>query len=291
MPTTAGGTNYTLRTFRTTTSNESAHWFMDDARLDEKNIPVIIYCHGHEGPYNQFATMGAWKGLRDWLVDNGFAVVESAGGGPSSWANSAARTSYVDAFNHVDGSISVGKVIPLGRSMGGLVSYWLATQSPLASRVPALIVNSGTTDLSKRVTFNSTEFGHPELRAAYPEAKSIAEWYQLTAPHDPMQFDASLWAGKSVLQLWGTNDPSVPSSWNGEAWVAKYGTHAAYAAIDVREGGDHSAENGSYLQVSAMTTFLEFVNRVQAPEITDVYKIQNMYLVGPDGNLHEMQPG
>lgn len=277
MATTSAGTTYTARSFRTS-DGELAHWFMDDSKITASGIPVVIYCHGNEGPYNQFFTMAAWSGLRSWLMDNGYAVVESHGGGGSSWGNDAARLAYTEAFEHVDGQIRTGPVIVLGRSMGGLVSYWLASRSPMADRVVALIVNSGTTDLAYRVTFKNSG-GAPDILAAFG-ASSLTQFYALAGEYDPMQWPADLWSTTHVMQLWGSADDTVPPDRNGAAWAAKYGSACLSLTTDVRPGGDHSSGNGSYLQTAAMTRFL-----VQALSTAAALRIRARFAVGADGEL------
>lgn len=277
MPTTAAGAVYTARSF-TTSDGQPAVWYMDDAKRSRQQIPTVIYAHGNEGPYNQFLTMGAWAGLRNWLMDNGYAVVESHGGGGSSWGNDAARRAYLDAFEHVSGQINTGPVIVLGRSMGGLVAYWLAARSPIAARVVGLIINSGTTDLAYRVTFNAPA-GNKDIIAAFG-AKTLSEFYEVAPEYDPMQWPGLLWSGKHVLQLWGDADETVPPARNGAAWVAKYGADALTLTTDIRAGGDHSTGNGSYLQVDAMTRYLR---RITAGN--PALRIRDRFAVGADGVL------
>lgn len=294
MPTTANGTSYTTYTF-TTPGGDAALWAVGDRSATNADVPVVIYTHGNSGAYNQFAATGAFSGIRNWLIDNGWAWVESAGGGGSSWGNDAARRSYSEAFAHVKSSISVGDVVVLGRSMGGLVAYWLYLYEPaISAKAVGLIINSGTTDLVERV---GPPPGDTSIREAFGLASDGSDWTAKLSGYDPMQYPVSAWVGKSVLQLYGTADDTVPPNIHGQAWLDKYAAACAVADRDVRVGGDHSTQNGSYLQTGAMSAFLQKVTQAPIPELPEppkvrnVYRVERMYMTGAGGRLYEMQMG
>lgn len=292
MPTTANGTVYTTRTF-TTPGGDQALWGIADDKLAAANIPVVVYTHGNSGAYNQFAATAAFAGIRNWLIDNGWAWVESAGGGGSSWGNTAARQSYSEAFAHVSSAINVGDVVVLGRSMGGLVAYWLYLYEPaISAKAVGLIVNSGTTDMTARI---GPPPGDTSIRTAFGLAADGSDWSAKLEGFDPMKYPLSAWAGKKVLQLYGTADTTVPPAIHGQAWLDKYASACAAAEVDVRLGGDHSTENGSYLQTSAMAGFIGKIRSEPttpgpgpAPAPSEVYRVEAAYLIGANGGLYPM---
>lgn len=286
MATTPNGTTYNPHVF-STANGGTGQWFMDDTKTDYTGIPTILYTHGSGGTFEQFYTLFAWRGIRNWLMDNGWAVIEASGGG-ANWGNQASRDGYMQAFEHADSVLDIGEVNVLGRSMGGLVAYWLAAQSPIADRVERLIINSGTTDLAFRVTDGDPN-GISTIMNAH-EASTLAEFYQIAAPYDPMQFPVEDWAGRRVLQMWGTDDTSVESKHHAEPWVTKYSEQVAELRTDIRDGGDHSAGNGSYLQTSAMTSFLLSQPPGDPSGHQESSRIIRVYLAGNSGQLFTVQP-
>jgi pimeloyl-ACP methyl ester carboxylesterase len=287
MPTTTAGTAYTTFT-ATPVGGDQTRWAVADAVADDANVPLLVYCHGNSGAYNQFSTTPAWQGLREWIVDNGWAWVESDGGGGTSWGGPAARASYEAAATHVRGILDIGPIVVLGRSMGGLVAYWLYTQSSFAADCVGLIISSGTTDLAHRYAVADSGV-KAEMRVAYGAANDGA-FATNSIGYDPMLFDLSAWDGTNVLQVIGTADTTVPPSDNGLAIRALWSGHPAIDRLDVREGGDHSQTNGTYFQVPAMTTFLAEVSGRGSAIERVTYDVVNAYLMGPGGELYTFAP-
>lgn len=124
MPNTSNGTAYTTYTATPSGAGQILWAKPNTATTD---IPIVLYLHGANGGYNQFTTLSAWSGLRDWLIDNGWGWIEGAGGGAQPWGNAASRAAYRAAFDHVDARLDIGPVVILARSMGGLVGHWLFT--------------------------------------------------------------------------------------------------------------------------------------------------------------------
>lgn len=281
MPSTSAGTLYTTST-ATPAGGDQTLWGIANSRTSDLAIPLVVYTHGNAGGYDQFATLDAWAGLREWMIDAGYAWVESAGGGPASWGNAAARASYEAAVAHVRGVLNIGPIVVLGRSMGGLVAYWLYTQSSFAADCVGLIVNSGTTDLSKRTT-------NADVQTAYGmSGSSDPGWPAVLANYNPMQFPLTEWDAAKVLQLVGTADTTVVPADHGLAIRTLWAGRPTIDRLDVREGGDHSTSNGSYLQVAAMTAFLTDVAGVGAAVPRLTYDVTNAYLMGSDSQLYEL---
>ncbi|MFV9429170.1 hypothetical protein ACNJ7K_11570 [Rhodococcus aetherivorans] len=211
---------------------------------------MILYLHGANGGYNQFTSLSAWIGLREWLIDNGWGWIE--GGGAQPWGNAASRTAYRAAFDHVDGILDIGPVVILTRPMGGLVGHWLFTQDPvLKDRSVGFIGNSEVANLAAAY---ATSRWTADMHAAY--GTDAAGFAAASVGHDPMLFSPSLWAGKKVLELVGTNDTTVRAADHGLAIRAHWEEQPAVNLLDTRESGDHPGTNGSYLQVEAMSQFL-----------------------------------
>lgn len=261
MPTTPNGTAYT--TFSATVAGaDTVRWAVADETAEDSNIPVVLYAHGSGGASNQFETLAAWAGLRNWLIDNGWAWIEGLGGGNKSWGNAAARTAYENSYLHVAGILDLGAVVPLGRSMGGVVASWLYTESTVIEPVSVgCIINSGVQSLA---AWYEAGIDQAAVMAAF-NADNESEFYSNIAGFDPLTRPASLWDGKNVIQLVGTADTTVPPGDHGYAMRAHYSGRPTIDDLDVRVGGDHSATNGSYLETDAMTTFLMEVTGTTPP--------------------------
>lgn len=247
MPQTRRGTEYTIHE----DSNATKLYGIADQAKNIPNRPLMVYCHGAGGAYDQFASLAAWRSTRDWLIDNGWAWVESDGGGPTSWGNTAARQSYRDATEWAMEHLDVSDIVVLGRSMGGIVSYWTYLYDPIVSpKATGLIVNAGTTDLYQRVRLKAPGAIFDAYGVSNLEAFDTA-----SQGHDPMTFPTSDWEGKSVLQVCGTADTSVPPDVHGQAWLQKYGESLnGNAALDLVQGGDHGT-HGPYSRVQSMSKY------------------------------------
>ncbi|AEV51868.1 alpha/beta fold hydrolase [Prescottella equi] len=302
MPATSSGTAYTVYT-TTSTGYGTAAYAVADSRKNDADIPTILYSHGAGGAYNQFATLAAWAGLRDWIIDHGGAWVEGSGGltdtaGQNNWGNADARAAYVAYLEWAATKIDIGPVVPLGRSMGGVVAPWLYLRSPIAAQCVGLIVNSGVQTLTygTRDSVNGSlkptgqYFGQTILDAY--GAANYDEFVTKAADFDPMNFMPSLWDGKKVLQLVGTADTTVPRAIRGaDPLRAIYSGLLSDDRLDVRDGGDHSQANGSYLQSAAMTAFLTDIafTNVGPPIDAQSYQVLGHWLY-QGGQTYAMTP-
>lgn len=218
----------------------------------------VLYTHGANGGPDQFSSAsGPWpQALRNWLIDNRIGWIEGTGGGTQPWGNPASQTAYEELVTYADGLHAITHWVILGRSMGGVVATRLYLAKRAAdARFVGLIVNSGVQDL---VWAYDAGTWTTEMNAAWG-VSSRAAFVAAVNGRNPITGPASSWAGARALQLWGTGDTTVPPAPNGEAMRAMYTGQPALDQVDVRPGGDHSAGNGSYLQVSAMTSFIAAV--------------------------------
>jgi len=289
---TTNGTAWT--TYSATVGANTVRWGVANATAGAADIPTILYAHGSGGASNQFETLSAWLGLREWLLDNGWAWIESTGGGSKSWGNAAARTAYEEAYTHVAGVIDVGTVVPLGRSMGGVVAQWLFTKSTVVAPVSGgAIINSGVQSLG---AWYEAGIDQAAVLAAYGATDS-ASFYAAITGYEALDFPATDWAGKKIIQLVGDSDTTVPAEDHGLAMRTHYAEQPTVDLLDVRVGGDHSAGNGSYLEVDAMASFLNVVMGIEPPpeepdpEENVYYKTTRAYVIGEDLLRYEIRLG
>lgn len=257
MPTTPSGTAYTVFPF-TSSVGEQAWRAVADARRGGTNIPTVLFCHGNPGPVTTDADQQFQAGyatLRNFLMDNGWAWIEGHGGG-AHWGNQAGRTAYEAMFSDTAAAWDLGKVIPVGRSMGDLVATYLASQSPVVSPHAAGKVSlSGTADLSNRyATAGATD--RVNMNAAYGVTDE-AGWRAAVAAFDPMLVSPDAWNGRSAITQWDTTDTTVPYAINGQAWDTKFGPRLALRRTAVTSGGDHNTTPNDPTQISATLAFLQ----------------------------------
>lgn len=288
MPTTPDGTTYTPE-YLMTSDGLRARWFMDDARDTASNVPTVVFVHGSGGDTESLSYIG-WDPIRNYLVDSGWAVVEADGGGSQNWGGPTARTVYQEAFDWLVGKIDVGSVVVLGQSMGGICSYWLATQSSFAARVVGLVVQNGTTDLAYRYDI-AAESTVRAMNIAYglgnSTVKDIPAFTLATVGYDPMLFDTELWASKLVLQNWSLADTQVPPGPNGQAWVAAYGPYTAETGVNENSVGGHRVTSQDSAATIAFLAGITATPEPPAPQRPGEFFIaRDTYLVGADLRLY-----
>lgn len=274
MPTTPNGTDYTVYS-ATLPTHGDCYWGVADDVVADSNIPTVLYCHGAGGSADNFSTQLSWDAFRYNLVDNGWAWIEGYGGGTLSWGNADARAAYPAYLDHVStGILDVGDVVVLGRSMGGLVSSWLFTQSDLKDDFAGWINHAGVSTVLVGATDRDTTDpgdGDPwiELNTAvyfsglYGDVGFTTAWggthvsqmEALTEGYRPEDWDASVWAGKHILCCYGDADTSVPWYPRGASTLRTiWAGQPATDLVSVQPGGGHSP--GYAIHVTAMTDFL-----------------------------------
>jgi pimeloyl-ACP methyl ester carboxylesterase len=276
MPTarvTAKGTPYTQTDF-TPPGGELSLYGMPDGLVGAANVPTILYCHGATGAYNQFTTAG-WDKFREAIIDAGWAWIESTGYSGTNWGNPQSIAGYKTAYNYAASNlISVGTLVVLGRSMGGLSGSYLALKDPdISPLVDGLLINSGVQDLYQ-MTFGpngATDGTQTAVKNAYGLAADLSDFDAKTSAYDPMKFDTALYAGKKVFWTVGDVDTIVPPPLHGIAQRNRVGHNPAYSQFDVLVGGGHgSGPTGTYDRVLPMLAFLEFVQGKTKGRISQV---------------------
>lgn len=280
MPSTAAGTAFTTVTINLGAPHGVMHYTVADAHVGDTDIPTILYAHGAGGADDQFVTLPAWRGLRDWLLDRGWAIVEGSGGsavGAQNWGNPASRAAYLAYLARAELVLALGIVVLLGRSMGGLVTAYLYAHDT-AGRFAGWINNSGVstafvgdTSGSKDVSAATGWYFTPTMWDSWG-VSSVATLEAAMSAADaiPEEWAASIWAGKNILCCYGNADTTVPWSTRGagplrDIWAGE----PAIDSVALKAGGDHSGTAGSYLQVAEMTAFLIELLGEEPPEPVD----------------------
>lgn len=245
-----------------TESGGVAEWTRPESKVASGGEPLMLYTHGNGGTASEFRTLPAWTQLRNWILDTGVSWVESSGAGVSGWGSPRDVRIYEEAFTLAAEEIQPVKSFGNFRSMGAIVGYNLLTRSEALSGVMSgAMVNSGTADLMYRYQDRDPA----TLNSAWG-VSNFAQFQEVASSADPMQFPVSVWSGLDMLQLVGTADTTVPPGPHGLALRARYGPVVHLDMLDVRQGGDHSTGNGSYLQVPAMIAYVRAVLGVTPPD-------------------------
>lgn len=291
MALTSSGTAYTVEENGETENGLRARWYVADHLRDKPDVPLLLFVHGNGATYTSLDTTAQGQ-VRDWLVDNGWAVFEADAGGTSNFGNDAAQQAYIDGLAWVDSRINVGTIAALGVSMGGVAAYWLASLSPFADRVNHVVIQQGVSDLTYRYT--ATTSGTQVLGNAYglgwTTTVDMPAWEIAADGHDPMWTDVSAWNGKQVLQLWDDADMTVEWVHHGEKWVQKYGSFADVEVIGT-SGNGHTFHAGhrepTYAFLSQITSPLP-----QPPlERGNVWRVHQYRIVGDDMRLYPLNFG
>lgn len=246
----------------------------DDMKGRHRDVPTLLFIHGSGGGTESFE-YGGWTTLRNSLIDAGWAVVEGLGGGVSTSGNLAAQTAYAEMVAWLETQISIGTLVILGQSLGGLVAYNLATRGPLADRHDAVIIQNGTTDL----TYRYLNDGYWVGVAWGIDGPTDPEAFQAVAgDYDPMQFPLDVWNDKRVRQIWGAQDTSVRPEHHGAAWVLKYGAHVGDLTVHINDPGGHDP-----MVKDQMATFayMEGLRPAPAPPLpTRIYRVDSVSRIG-----------
>lgn len=290
MPTTANGTSYTVRS--ATVGGTTCYWGCADAAYGAPDIPTVLYAHGAGGAANQFASLSAWSGLRDWMIDNGIAWIEGSGGSSQNWGRPGTMEAYEAYIAHVRTVMSVGDIALLGRSMGGLVTSQMLTKSTMpyagwinSSGVSTMFTGSENPDAPAIEKSTGRYFTSSVIWGAWGES-TYDGWASAVRAADaaPEEWPSSVWAGKKILNLYGTADTSVP--WYPRGASALRSAWSGLPDIDdvvARQGGDHGS-NGTYFEVQAMSTFLATVFELTPPMPPEgVRWVRGMFRINGDG--------
>ncbi|OZE35586.1 MULTISPECIES: alpha/beta fold hydrolase [unclassified Rhodococcus (in: high G+C Gram-positive bacteria)] len=285
MPTTPNGTVYTSTSY-TTSAGEPGIYVVGNAAKLAASVPLALVCHGNPGSDpasadGQFSNGSGYAALRNWLIDNGWAFAECRGAG-ANWGNAAGRAAYRALFDDVSALMSVGPVVVVGRSMGGLVGAYLASREPaIAPKCIGFVCLSGTLDLANRYAI-ATGTDLANLNAAYGVTNST-EFAAISDEYDPMKVATSVWSGRKAIQQYATGDGTVPPNTNAIVWRDKYGAQLTVNSVQITDGGDHNSSTGQDAAQSAAT--IAFLDAIWDPAVDASRRVVSAVKILRDGVL------
>lgn len=288
MALTSSGTAYTVEENGETENGLRARWYVADHLRDKPDVPLLLFVHGNGGTYLTLDTTAQGQ-VRDWLVDNGWAVFEADAGGGSNFGNDAAQQAYIDGLAWIESRIDVGVIAALGVSMGGVAAYWLASLAPFADRVNHVVIQQGVSDLTYRytATTSGTQVLGYHYGLGWTTTVDMPAWEIAADGHDPMWTDVNAWNGKQVLQLWDDADMTVEWAHHGEKWVQKYGSFADVEVIG-------TSGNGHTFHAEHREPTYAFLSQITSPlpqpplERGNVWRVHQYRIVGGDMRLYPL---
>jgi hypothetical protein len=285
MPTTANGTVYTVYTATIDGLGRVRYIVADNAKT-RTNLPCILYAHGANGGLGSFSGGAGSALLRDWLMDHGWVLIEGEGGPYDStgasfnwWGAPISRQAYRAYFLYVAQLLSIGIVVAMGASMGGLVTKWLATRSDIASRIVGYLglaavatlfygnYDTVPTDNPNNINQRSGRyFAAPpnySIWSAYG-VNNYEDFEVAAASSAPELWEPSVWANKRILEVYADNDIAVP--WNPRGASRLRELRAGVPLVDIAhsigtfttgpDGVGHDLAAGWGMPMDVVTEFL-----------------------------------
>jgi hypothetical protein len=281
MPVTANGTVYTVYT-ATIEGLGRCRWIVADNARTRTNLPTILYAHGANGGLGSFSGGAGTAEFRDWLMDHGWVLIEGEGGPYDStgasfnwWGAPISRQAYRAYFLHVAQLLSIGIVVAMGASMGGLVTKWLATRSDIASRIVGYLglaavatlfygnYDTVPTDTPNNINQRSGRYFSPSILDAYG-VTTYEDLETAAASSAPELWEPSVWANKRILEVYADNDIAVPFTPRGAARLREL--RAGIPPVDIAhsigtfttgpEGKGHDLAAGWGMPMDVVTDFL-----------------------------------
>lgn len=208
----------------------------------------IVFCHG-AGVTELYAidqSSPNMAALLRAIVDAGYPVLASLCAG-NNWGNDGGIAKVSAARTYLQGTLGAksGKVILIGNSMGGCLSYAWARAN--LTSVACIVGILPVSDLNDIVTNNRGGLG-AEASGAYSGGYSEATY---GATHNPVNFAAQL--SGLPIQAWSASDDTIVVPSTVTAFAA--GVGSSVETHNTLTGG-HS--DSTYGQISAATvlTFL-----------------------------------
>jgi hypothetical protein len=196
-------------------------------------INVVMYHHGSSELAASLVT--EWrksKLIRRLLVDGYMLCASDAHG--NNWGNQAAVEDYNALYRYLDANYTVGKVVNLGQSMGGLTSLLTLTNGAW----PKLVGWIGIYPVcSLRAIYDLGTLA-PAIRTAYGIAADGSDYAAKTAGHDPALLLASAYDYHRLVSWASSGDTLVPKSTNTDALATLVSGHASMMAV-YAVTGDH----------------------------------------------------
>lgn len=204
------------------------------------NGTLVLWFHGYGENSTTIIEGELQSELRIALVNEGYSVAASDGGGPAAWGNAASVTAYLRALKWAQQESGASKVVLLGQSMGGLASL------QMVSRLPQIV---GWVGIFPVCNLSTVLPRFPSI----PTAWGVETWGAGEAvPLSPVS--PSYPRGFPILIVASPGDTVVPKASNADP-CADAATAAGARVTVASTTGDHG--DPSAFRPSRILTFLE----------------------------------
>lgn len=201
------------------------------------NGQLVIWFHGHGGNAEDIVSGGQIVGLRDALLDAGYALAASDGAGPA-WGNRASVAAYAALDAWASEQTEVTERVLFGQSMGGLASLQMVDDLHARAWIGLYPVCNLDTVA-------------PRFHTAAP-AWGLDSWESGKVP-SMSPVDLSGTTGVDMMFFHSPRDTVVPKAPNTDACAATAEEAGANVEV-VRIFGEHS--NQSAYQPAKVLEFL-----------------------------------
>ena len=216
--------------------------------------PLVVLFHG-DGSDENFFTTPALLPVKDALLNAGYLVAACGiAANKSTWGNQATINAYAGLYQYMLTNYTVGPVVMLAVSMGGIESL-----NCLASKkIPGVVAWVGLAPTANLATCYANPSFTTKINTAYGITGSGQTTYALaTDGYDPLlQTDPHVFQDLPMMFLAATDDTLVPKAQNTDLLYAKVAT-TARERIDVPGiTGGHSFSPTPYIP-----RIIEFINK------------------------------
>ena len=235
-----------------------------DTPLDG-SAPLYLYGYGSYG----LVMESDFGSARLSLVDRGFifAVAHIRGGMEMGWdwyeqgkllQKNNTFTDFIDCADHLigEGYTSLGKVVAVGGSAGGMLMGAVANMRPdlfhaMVAHVPFVdVLNTMLDDTLPLTTMEYNEWGNPQVREFYEYIKSYSPYDNVTAQDYP-----------HILITAGISDPRVtywePAKWTARLRHLKTDDNLLLAKIHMDSG--HAGASGRFERLKEVALEYAFI--------------------------------
>lgn len=236
LPSLKGATDTNAQAIRVTLPTNYDH---------RRPSPVVLGTHGNAGDEAWLTADAGVQSLYDALLAAGYIVATSFQHG-NNWGSPTATTDIVTLYKYVRDNYSIGPVVMLGQSMGGLSSLSAITRAklPIAGWAGLYPV----CDL--RWMYDNID--GPAIRTAYGIAGNGSDYAAKTAGYNPMLEGAEAYRGLPMRFYASPADTRVPKVNHTDLLAAKVAPYAKESTVIVCSGAHGDA---SHYQPSDLTAF------------------------------------
>lgn len=217
-----------------------------DSRLAN---PLVLYFHGSTDNAQTPFKYASLRPVTQALLDAGYIVASSDGHG-NNWGNQDSLDDTYTLYKYVRDHYSIGPVLILSQSMGGLGGL----STILAQDVPGIVGWAGIYPCCNlRALYDGGSLTTP-IKQAYGIASNGSDYDSKTAGYDPALYLGNKFRGVGMRFYASPGDTLVPKATNSDLIARKVARYALESEVVVCSG-DHG--DPSHFQPSDVLAFFD----------------------------------